>query len=279
VTPAAPAPVARVGAAAIAFAAAFSLSVAASQALVSAAASIGWAGPGPPAADGARAFAVSSTGLMACGCLEGLVLLAVAVVAARLEGAGVAVRLRLVPSRGARWAPLAAICGLVGLTFAYSAATELAWSQGWGVMDLIASALRRPSPTRFALAVVAIGVVPAVGEETLFRGYIQPALTPSLGRWPAIVLTAAAFGVLHRDALQGAGAFAAGVFLGWTVERTGGLGPAIAAHAANNATFVVLASFGAAGALPGRVELAALAFGAAACATGALALRASTRAS
>jgi membrane protease YdiL (CAAX protease family) len=252
----------RVRGAVLAFAAAFVLSIAGSATLVAAV-----AGSGDAAAE--RAFALSSRGLMACACFEGLLLLTVALVAARLEGRGVLARLRLTASRAPSATRWAAVLGLVGLTFAYGAAAELARLRGEGVLDLLAAALRAPGAGRFAWALVTLSAVPAVGEEALFRGYVQPGLSSAFGRWPAIVLTSIAFGAFHRDLVQGTGAFVAGLFLGWTVERTGGLGPAILAHAVNNATFVVLASFGAAGALPVRVEVATLVIGAATCAAAA----------
>jgi membrane protease YdiL (CAAX protease family) len=221
---------------------------------------------------------------MACAAIEGVALAGVALAAAHLERRAAAERLRLGPSRATTSARVAAVLGVIGLTFACGAAADLAGAGHDGVMDLLAVTLFRPNPGRFLLALVTIAAIPAMGEEALFRGYIQTGLVQALGRWPAIVLTSIAFGVFHRDPVQGAGAFVAGLFLGWTTERTGGIGPAVVAHALNNATFVVLASFGAAGALARGVQMASTAIGVAACAAATFALarapvRASTRAS
>ena len=200
---------------------------------------------------------------MAGACIEGLVLFGVAVVAARLEGAAVAARLGLGPSRATSRGAAAAVLGLLGLNFACSAALELAGVSSEGVMDVLGRALRGTGPAGLLLGVVTIGIVPALGEEVLFRGLLQRRLAAHAGRWPAIVVTSAAFGVFHRDLLQGTVAFVAGLLLGWTADRLGGIRPVICAHAVNNAAFVLLASVGAAGAQPAGAALVSLSAGAA----------------
>jgi hypothetical protein len=121
-------------------------------------------------------------------------------------------------------------------------AGELAGARG--VINMAAGAFRHSRAAPLAAMVVAVAVFPAAGEEALFRGYIQPRLAGVVGRWPAIAATSLAFGVFHGDVAQGAAAFAAGLFLGWTADRTGSLRPVIAAHAANNAVFVLSSAAG-----------------------------------
>lgn len=251
---------------AYAFAIALSLTIVASEALVIGVARARVGDDAGHLYEAERAFALSAEGLMACACLEGLILLGVALVATRIEGTEIDRRLRLGRSRATPAGGTAAVAGLVGLSFACGAVLELA-GLGGGVMDTLARALYRPSPVRLVLGMVTIALLPAIGEEAFFRGFIQTRLGEHMGRWPAIVLTSCAFGLFHRDLVQGTVAFLAGLFLGWTAERLGGLRPSIAAHAANNATFVVLASLG--GTLPVGARLAALAGGAAVCAASA----------
>lgn len=252
-----------------AFATALSLTVAASEAVVSGVARVKVGGDTARLHEAKRAFALSADGLMVCACLEGLVLLGVALIATRIEGAESGRRLRLGRSHATPVEGAAAIAGLVGLSFACGAALQLAGLGGEGAMDALARALYQPSPVRLALGVVTIALVPAIGEEALFRGFIQTRLREHMGRWPAIVLTSCAFGLFHRELLQGSVALLAGLLLGWTADRLGGLRPTIAAHAVNNATFVLLASLGAAGPLPARAQVASLAVGGALCAAGA----------
>jgi membrane protease YdiL (CAAX protease family) len=48
---------------------------------------------------------------------------------------------------------------------------------------------------------------------------------------------------MHLDPVQGTVAFAAGLFLGWVVERLEGIRPTVAAHLANNALSVAVLRF------------------------------------
>ena len=88
-----------VRAAALAFAAAFALSIVATEVLIAVATR---AERGAARADAMQRFALSGAGLMACASVEGLVLLAVAVVAARFDGDGIVDRLRLTAAAPAR---------------------------------------------------------------------------------------------------------------------------------------------------------------------------------
>jgi membrane protease YdiL (CAAX protease family) len=132
--------------------------------------------------------------------------------------------------------------GLTGLSLASGTVGAALRLPGMDAMNAIAGALAAPKPGRFVIAILAIGVVPGVAEEAFFRGWLQGRLVASLGRWPGIVVTALAFGLIHLNAVQGAEACAAGVYLGWVTERFDGVRPAVAAHALNNVIFVVLAA-------------------------------------
>jgi membrane protease YdiL (CAAX protease family) len=191
-------------------------------------------------------FALSAPGLIVGALGNAVVLATVALVAARLMGKPIGPRLRLGPTRASALGVLATTVGMVGLSFACGAFTELLGVRGSGVMDAMAQALQRPSPAAFAAAIGAIGIAPGFAEETFFRGMMQTRLVASWGRWPAIVASSAAFGLIHLDPVQGSLAFVAGLFLGWVAERAGGVRPTILAHVANNAIFVTFASFGSA---------------------------------
>jgi membrane protease YdiL (CAAX protease family) len=190
----------------------------------------------------ASAFAVSPIGLMSGALVNAVVLGGVALVAARLQGRPVGPRLRLGPSDASWGGAVAATTGMVGLSVACGALRELVAVPAGAVLEAMSHALESPSPAHFVLAVLTIGVAPGLAEETFFRGLMQTRLVASWGRWPAIVATAAAFGLLHLDPVQGGLAFVAGIFLGWVAERLGGIRPTIVAHAINNAAFVAAAS-------------------------------------
>ena len=81
---------------------------------------------------------------------------------------------------------------------------------------------------------LALGVMPAIAEERLFRGAFQGLMRPC-GSAAAIFAPALLFGVLHLDLAQGLTAFACGVFLGWLAERSGSILPGMLLHFVNNA--------------------------------------------
>ena len=88
------------------------------------------------------------------------------------------------------------------------------------------------------LAVLTIGIAAPVAEEVWLRGFLMSALAKSrLGFWPAGLLTAALFAVLH--AAQYAlillvPIFLIGLIITWALGLTGSLWVPIALHIANN---------------------------------------------
>lgn len=96
--------------------------------------------------------------------------------------------------------------------------------------------------TVVAGVLVAVVLAPVV-EEVAFRRALYAGLSPRLGVWPAALVSAAAFGVIHLDLLLGGitGVVSVlllvvlGVVLALLYERTGNLAAPITAHAAFNA--------------------------------------------
>jgi membrane protease YdiL (CAAX protease family) len=196
--------------------------------------------------DEALHFALSAPGILAAAAISGGIFVLVAGIAASLLGPDVMARLRLGPTRGTAVGYTAAVFGVVGLSVALSAASDLVGVAKTGTMQEIASSLSHPTPVVFALAILLVGVLPGIAEETFFRGFAQTRLVSNgVGRWPAIVTTAFLFGLIHLDPVQSPLAFGLALFLGWTVERLGGIRPSILAHAVNNALFVVASCTGA----------------------------------
>ena len=192
-------------------------------------------------------FALSAAGVMLAAAVSAIVLTAVALVAARLDcksagGGRLAERLRLGRSTATVSGMAAILAGMVGLSLASGAASELlgAGHSSNTAMDQIRSAITHLGPVRMPVAIAAIAVGPGIAEELFFRGFLQKPLIERWGRWTGIAVSAAAFGLMHLDMVQGALAFAAGLFLGWVVERFESIRPAIVAHVTNNAMFVAL---------------------------------------
>ncbi|MBC7886809.1 MAG: CPBP family intramembrane metalloprotease [Ferruginibacter sp.] len=93
----------------------------------------------------------------------------------------------------------------------------------------------------YLLSVVVIAFLPALFEETLFRGGIQNLLS----RWfkmpvLAIVITAIIFSAVHASYLGFLSRFALGFILGWIYYRTGNLWFSILGHFFNNAFAVTV---------------------------------------
>ena len=102
------------------------------------------------------------------------------------------------------------------------------------------------SPAQFALVLLAVAVLPALGEELVFRGLLQPGFVAMTGSAHfGIWLTAAFFGLVH---LQFAGILPRvflGAVLGFLVYRSGRLWVPIIAHALFNGSQAIAARLGA----------------------------------
>jgi membrane protease YdiL (CAAX protease family) len=81
---------------------------------------------------------------------------------------------------------------------------------------------------------LAVGVLAAVLEEILFRGYLQNALQKHMPAWAAIVLASLAFGAMHFQPYALPALAVMGSVFGYIYHRTGSLYTNIALHAANN---------------------------------------------
>jgi|SRR5689334_1633368 len=100
-------------------------------------------------------------------------------------------------------------------------------------------------PELFA-AVVVFGLIAGVAEELFFRGYMQTRLSQAWGATRGVLVTAACFGALHVDVsgVHMALAFVMGLYLGFVVERTGSVLPAIVCHVVNNIGYTLQTAFG-----------------------------------
>jgi len=114
---------------------------------------------------------------------------------------------------------------LVGLIFAFG---------GYSAGSL---ALHGPRILYWALVWGAVFLFVALFEEFAFRGYLLHTLAQSIGFWPAAIILALGFGILHRfnqgENLAGvAGVIAIALVFALTLRRTGTLWLAVGWHAA-----------------------------------------------
>lgn len=99
------------------------------------------------------------------------------------------------------------------------------------------------SVTRYGIegwwqTLLVVVVFPALVEELFFRGVMFSALE-HCGTWPALLLTALAFAMIHGDIRNFAGPLLAGLIYGYMTYVLDSVWPAVFAHMVNNA----LASF------------------------------------
>jgi membrane protease YdiL (CAAX protease family) len=85
-----------------------------------------------------------------------------------------------------------------------------------------------------ALAAIVAIVVAPISEELLFRGFLQPALGHWVGRWSAIVLSAAFFAAAHMDLYAMPTLLLLGIALAYVYDRTRSLAAPVALHMAFN---------------------------------------------
>lgn len=89
--------------------------------------------------------------------------------------------------------------------------------------------------------VISMTFVPAIFEELLFRGVIMQSLR-RFGDGFALLISAALFGLIHGNLIQGPNAMLLGLVIGYFVLRTGSLVTGIIIHFVNN-SLAVLSSY------------------------------------
>ena len=85
-----------------------------------------------------------------------------------------------------------------------------------------------------ATALLILALLPAVCEELLFRGFLLGGLRSSTGKWPAIVASAAVFGVFHFFVFRFAVTAGLGVILAYLCWQSRSILPAMVTHALHN---------------------------------------------
>jgi membrane protease YdiL (CAAX protease family) len=96
-----------------------------------------------------------------------------------------------------------------------------------------------PSPVGALALGAALVMLQSIAEEAFFRGWLQPVLCANWGPWAGLLLTAAAFALLHviagaHGVMAVINLFLGGLLFGLLALRTGGLLAPAAAHFAWN---------------------------------------------
>ena len=110
--------------------------------------------------------------------------------------------------------------------------------------DMIVGLLTMPSFMEFAFTLLVVAIVPALGEELVFRGVAQPALRRWTGSAHAAVwITAVIFSAIHFQFQGFLPRMFLGALLGYLLVWTQNLWVPILAHFFNNALQVALGYF------------------------------------
>ena len=122
--------------------------------------------------------------------------------------------------------------------------------------ELVATAARGAGPGSLVLLIFALAVVPAVVEESMFRGFVTAAFAKS--PLAAFLVPTLLFGAFHLEPTQAAGTLVLGA--GFALARlwTGSLVPGIVVHAVYNAAVIFAVRYSDEVPQPGRpIELVA----------------------
>lgn len=87
------------------------------------------------------------------------------------------------------------------------------------------------------------GVCAPLFEELIFRGLMLRGLLRTMSPVYAILWTSVFFAIIHLNAQQAFPAFFCGVFLGWIYYKTGSYWMAVALHALNNISAILISHF------------------------------------
>lgn len=150
--------------------------------------------------------------------------------------------LRLGPAAVSGWIVAAMAVGGTALSEAMGAFLMIFELHVGSNVERIAQALATAQGGWLIAAIVLIGLFPGVCEELFFRGFFQTRLRLRLARWPAILITSAAFALIHFDVVHSGVTLLFGLYLGWITEASGSIRPAIALHVLNNTSSVLSAS-------------------------------------
>lgn len=130
------------------------------------------------------------------------------------------------------------ICLTIGSSIPLTAALD---ATGWQMPDIYKQMFK--GMMHNDMGFIAVGVLVPIAEEMVFRGAILRRLLDLTGnekRWIAIVLSAALFGIIHGNMLQGVNAFAMGLMLGWMYVRTRSIVPGVVMHFTNNSLSYIM---------------------------------------
>lgn len=155
-------------------------------------------------------------------------------------------RLRLLPGWETGPVLAAMTLGLLALGQALDSLTTLLGLADRGSLGLIRKVLQGAGGPDLFGAVLVLGLAAGASEEIFFRGFMQSRLREHWSPAAAVLASSAAFAALHPDVsvVHMVLALALGVYLGWVVEVSGSVLPAIVCHVVNNTIYTLQTALG-----------------------------------
>lgn len=138
-------------------------------------------------------------------------------------------------------AALVALCvGMLALGYAIDVALELTGLRRESSLQQFDQIISGARGGALVALLVGIGIAPGLGEELLFRGFLQNRMQVKLGRVTALVLSSLLFGLMHLDLAHSLGAFVFGLYLGLVLLLDQSLRGPILCHVFNNTSVVLI---------------------------------------
>jgi len=129
------------------------------------------------------------------------------------------------------------IISLFGIQYFIGMIDQLLKAIGYPLEEGL-SILNPTSWGTYFLCVLLLAIMPAIGEELLFRGMILHGLRTRFNDISAVLMSALMFAIMHGNLQQFVYPFLLGIIMGWIVLRTGSLISSIVVHFTNN--FIVV---------------------------------------
>jgi membrane protease YdiL (CAAX protease family) len=93
------------------------------------------------------------------------------------------------------------------------------------------------------IAIISLGIIPAVGEEMFFRGLILDGLKTNYSKTKAILISAFLFGIVHLNPWQFLLTFTMGLFSAWICIETNSILLSIYIHFFNNTFSTIMLKY------------------------------------
>ena len=108
------------------------------------------------------------------------------------------------------------------------------------ILAVVMAAAKEANLAGIILFIIALGVLPAICEEILFRGFLYTALRRRMGVFFSIVISAVVFSAIHLDMGGALQLFALGFMFAFVFEKTKSIFPSMIAHCFwNSCTFIM----------------------------------------